>query len=128
MQESPEKFQLLRAVKMWYSSTRSHMGQQATAQGAFAGVLFLGHTKAPFLTVISHYTMKGDEKSIEPGKFPKNFRWPNQRKAGFGGCRKKTIDRFFKMTYAIRKMKSKCVSPIGGIKGIRCKSEANPSL
>ena len=28
-QESPEKFKLLRAIKMWYSSTRSHMGQQA---------------------------------------------------------------------------------------------------
>ena len=46
MQESTEKSILLRAVKMWYSSTRSHMGEQPGAQGLFYIVrLFCGHRK-----------------------------------------------------------------------------------
>ena len=38
MQESTEKSILLRAVKMWYSSTRSHVGKQSCAQGHYYAV------------------------------------------------------------------------------------------
>ena len=43
---------------MWYSSTRSHMGQEPANQGALAPAPLFGHKTAPFRTRMIYYSMK----------------------------------------------------------------------
>ena len=51
MQESHEKFKLLMAVKMWFSSTRIHMGQQANTTWRL--IYLFRHIKRPLPWIIT---------------------------------------------------------------------------
>ena len=70
--KSPEKSELLRAVKMWYSSTRSHMGQQPhTTWRLFQ---LVRHKKAPpLMDNFLYYTMKDRRKSIDEIDFAAKY-------------------------------------------------------
>ena len=52
--KSPEKSELLRAVKMWYSSTRSHMGQQTDADILFVRLCAHGFASNERYSVLYH--------------------------------------------------------------------------
>lgn len=72
-----EKFKLLRAVKMWFSSTRSHMSQQRRTAGRFFHLL--RHTKRPLPWIITGIIpWKGSCVDRKQMIFPKNMAPPSE--------------------------------------------------